>query len=66
MGAIAVAIEVPNSICIVEATLSFAMKPAIRDVTMRQSPMSSGRKIGAIALATSAIRLVEESVTKFR
>ena len=50
----------------VATTLSFAMKPVIRAVEIRQSPNPSGVKTGAINPATAARILFWESVTRFR
>ena len=44
----------PNSICIVDTTLSFAINPLMSDVVMRQSPSPRGFMIGEIQPATIA------------
>ena len=54
----------PNSTVKVETTLSFAMKPEMSAVEMRQSPKPIGRKIGAITPAIIARMLCEESSTR--
>ena len=56
----------PNNISIVDTTLSLAMKPLIREVTIRQSPKARGAKSGTIQPEMVAIRLSPESVTRLK
>ena len=53
----------PNRIFVVDTTLSFAMKPLIRDVQIRQSPKPIGFMIGARTPPIIARILLCESVT---
>ena len=53
-------------ISIVETTLSFAIKPLIRDVTTLQSPRPSGLKIGTRTPAIAAMIELSEFSTKLR
>ena len=62
----AVWILLPNKISMVDTTLSLAINPLISDVTIRQSPNPNGARTGAIKPAAIAIRLSEESATRFR
>ena len=62
----AVCTDPPNRISMVETTLSLAMKPVMREVTIRQSPRPSGRRIGASRPAIMARMLCWESSTIFR
>lgn len=50
----------------VETTASFAVKPEISAVTMRQSPKPRGLKIGSINWPISASRLSALFATTFR
>ena len=50
-------------ISMTETTLSFAIKPLIRDVTILQSPRPKGVNIGAITPATVARILSREFST---
>ena len=49
-----------------ETTLSFAITPLNKDVTILQSPSPIGRKIGAIRPLTAARILFPESVTRLK
>ena len=60
------AVEEPNSTVKVDTTLSFAIKPVMSAVEMRQSPKPSGAKIGAIHPATTAKMLSLESETMLK
>ena len=53
----------PNRTRSTDTTLSFAMKPFSRDVTILQSPRPMGMKTGVIRLARAARMLSRESVT---
>ena len=53
----------PRSTDRVETTLSLAIKPAIRDVEILQSPNPSGANIGAMNPAITASMLSWESLT---
>lgn len=56
---------VPKSTFRVETTLSFAIKPVIRAVEIRQSPSPRGLSTGAMHPATVASMLFWESSTRF-
>ena len=56
----------PYRTSITETTLSLAMNPLIREVTILQSPRPSGLKSGAITPAITARMLVCESSTMCR
>ena len=56
----------PNSTDKVETTLSFAIKPVISAVEIRQSSKPSGAKTGAILPEMTARMLSLESATRFR
>ena len=58
--------EEPNSTVKVDTTLSFAIKPVMSAVEMRQSPKPSGAKIGAIHPAMTAKMLSLESETMLK
>ena len=47
VSSVASAVEEPNSTVKVDTTLSFAIKPVMSAVEMRQSPKPSGAKTGA-------------------
>ena len=49
-----------------ETTLSFAMKPLTREVTMRQSPSPAGLKMGTSTPEMAARMLSCEFSTRFR
>ena len=56
----------PNSTVRDETTLSLAMKPEIRAVTIRQSPKPTGRNTGASTPARRARMLSCESATMLK
>ena len=62
---IAAVIPPGNSTSMAATTLSFAIKPLISEVTMRQSPSPIGASSGASAPDISASMLSEESAVKF-
>ena len=57
---------VPRSTASVETTASFAVKPEISAVTIRQSAKPRGRNTGAISCPMRASRLSALSATTFR
>ena len=57
---------VPKRMVMVDTTLSFAIKPVISAVEIRQSPNPRGRKAGAMNPAMEARMLSLESATRFR
>ena len=55
-----------KSVSMTETTLSFAMKPLIREVTMRQSPRPTGRMTGTSSPETAARMLSWEFSTRLK
>ena len=57
---------VPKSMVMVDTTLSFAIKPVMSAVEIRQSPKPRGTKTGAINPAIDARILSLESATRLK